>query len=177
MPRHEQHGEAAAGAPGDLLAVVAEPLRMHAPIGDRWLTGGYGNDSAMPPIGGAGLRTLSPTDGGCGRVPPDDDDLSLPLVRAKRILEVLRAPTDRRRVGTCNWPIWRLTRRLGDQDSDGIPPRHSATRRYFKSGGLQLGASIRGSTSRSTVMPRPAAVARAQLARTESGSRRRRRAP
>jgi Ser/Thr protein kinase RdoA (MazF antagonist) len=33
-------------------------------------------------------------DGG-GRMPGDDEDLILPLVRAKRILEVLRAPTDR----------------------------------------------------------------------------------
>jgi Ser/Thr protein kinase RdoA (MazF antagonist) len=33
-------------------------------------------------------------DGG-GRMSGDDDDLILPLVRAKRILEVLRAPTDR----------------------------------------------------------------------------------
>jgi Ser/Thr protein kinase RdoA (MazF antagonist) len=30
-----------------------------------------------------------------GPVPPDEDDLIVPLVRAKRILEVLRAPTDR----------------------------------------------------------------------------------
>jgi len=28
-------------------------------------------------------------------MPGDDDDLILPLVRPKRILEVLRAPTDR----------------------------------------------------------------------------------
>lgn len=33
-------------------------------------------------------------DGG-GRAAGDDDDLLVPLVRAKRILEVLRAPTDR----------------------------------------------------------------------------------
>jgi Ser/Thr protein kinase RdoA (MazF antagonist) len=33
--------------------------------------------------------------GGGGRVPAEDDDLILPLVRGKRILEVLRAPTDR----------------------------------------------------------------------------------
>jgi Ser/Thr protein kinase RdoA (MazF antagonist) len=30
-----------------------------------------------------------------GRVPPEEDDLILPLLRVKRILEVLRAPTDR----------------------------------------------------------------------------------
>jgi Ser/Thr protein kinase RdoA (MazF antagonist) len=30
-----------------------------------------------------------------GRVPPDEDDLIRPLLRVKRILEVLRAPTDR----------------------------------------------------------------------------------
>ncbi len=30
-----------------------------------------------------------------GRVPPEEDDLIIPLIRAKRILEVLRAPTDR----------------------------------------------------------------------------------
>jgi Ser/Thr protein kinase RdoA (MazF antagonist) len=30
-----------------------------------------------------------------GRVPPDEDDLIIPLIGAKRILEVLRAPTDR----------------------------------------------------------------------------------
>lgn len=30
-----------------------------------------------------------------GRVPPAEDDLLVPLIRAKRILEVLRAPTDR----------------------------------------------------------------------------------
>jgi Ser/Thr protein kinase RdoA (MazF antagonist) len=30
-----------------------------------------------------------------GRVPQDEDDLIVPLIRAKRILEVLRAPTDR----------------------------------------------------------------------------------
>jgi Ser/Thr protein kinase RdoA (MazF antagonist) len=33
--------------------------------------------------------------GAGGRVPAEEDDLILPLVRAKRILEVLRAPTDR----------------------------------------------------------------------------------
>ena len=30
-----------------------------------------------------------------GRVPPEEDDLIVPLLRVKRILEVLRAPTDR----------------------------------------------------------------------------------
>jgi len=30
-----------------------------------------------------------------GRVPPEGDDLIVPLLRIKRILEVLRAPTDR----------------------------------------------------------------------------------
>jgi Ser/Thr protein kinase RdoA (MazF antagonist) len=30
-----------------------------------------------------------------GRVPPQEDDLIVPLLRVKRILEVLRAPTDR----------------------------------------------------------------------------------
>ena len=30
-----------------------------------------------------------------GRVPPEEDDLIVPLIRTKRILEVLRAPTDR----------------------------------------------------------------------------------
>ena len=30
-----------------------------------------------------------------GRVPPSEDDLLIPLIRAKRVLEVLRAPTDR----------------------------------------------------------------------------------
>jgi Ser/Thr protein kinase RdoA (MazF antagonist) len=33
--------------------------------------------------------------GAGGRVPAEEDDLILPLLRAKRILEVLRAPTDR----------------------------------------------------------------------------------
>jgi hypothetical protein len=28
-------------------------------------------------------------------VPPDEDDLIVPLIRGRRILEVLRAPTDR----------------------------------------------------------------------------------
>jgi hypothetical protein len=30
-----------------------------------------------------------------GRVPPEEDDLIVPLLQVKRILEVLRAPTDR----------------------------------------------------------------------------------
>jgi hypothetical protein len=30
-----------------------------------------------------------------GTVPPDEDELLRPLIRVKRILEVLRAPTDR----------------------------------------------------------------------------------
>ena len=30
-----------------------------------------------------------------GRVPPEEDDLIVPLLRGKRVLEVLRAPTDR----------------------------------------------------------------------------------
>ena len=30
-----------------------------------------------------------------GQVPPDEDDLIVPLLKVKRILEVLRAPTDR----------------------------------------------------------------------------------
>ena len=30
-----------------------------------------------------------------GRLPPDEEELIIPLIRAKRILEVLRAPTDR----------------------------------------------------------------------------------
>lgn len=30
-----------------------------------------------------------------GVVPPDEDDLLIPLIRVKRVLEVLRAPTDR----------------------------------------------------------------------------------
>ncbi|HKX14276.1 MAG TPA: phosphotransferase, partial [Propionibacteriaceae bacterium] len=33
--------------------------------------------------------------GARGRVPPEEDDLIVPLLRVKRILEVLRAPTDR----------------------------------------------------------------------------------
>ena len=95
----------------DLLAVVAERFGLDAPISASRLTGGYANDVFL--LEGHDLATsLWPfcdiadwrraiTDfvtayrGAGGRVPAEEDDLILPLVRAKRILEVLRAPTDR----------------------------------------------------------------------------------
>ena len=95
MPRHDGTGPATAGVPEDLLAVVAERYGMHAPLTARWLTGGYGNESQCRRLAARGAGFVADGGGG-GRVPPDDDDRVLPLVRAKRILEVLRAPIDRR---------------------------------------------------------------------------------
>jgi Ser/Thr protein kinase RdoA (MazF antagonist) len=56
-----------------------------------------------------------------GPVPPHEDDLIVPLVRAKRLLEVLRAPTDRH-------PRWSLQRAnlraYSALISAGLPSRH-----------------------------------------------------
>jgi Ser/Thr protein kinase RdoA (MazF antagonist) len=54
--------------------------------------------------GEAGNRFVGAYRGAGGPVPPRDDDLLVPLLRVKRILEVLRAPTDRH-------PRWEHQRR------------------------------------------------------------------
>jgi hypothetical protein len=38
-----------------------------------------------------------------GPIPPDEDDLIVPLVRTRRVLEMLRAPTDRDPRWTSSW--------------------------------------------------------------------------
>jgi hypothetical protein len=45
--------------------------------------------------GAAAARFVAAYRAAGGTAAPDDDDVLLPLVRVKRILEVLRAPTDR----------------------------------------------------------------------------------
>jgi homoserine kinase type II len=54
--------------------------------------------------GAAAARFVAAYRGAGGTAAPDDDDVLLPLVRVKRILEVLRAPTDRE-------PRWEHQRR------------------------------------------------------------------
>jgi hypothetical protein len=99
-----------------LISEIGERYGMVSPITARRLTGGYANDvfrldadgpptvlHLKHPPGADGDRLhkravtefLTAYRAAGGTVPSDEDDLIVPLIRARRILEVLRAPTDR----------------------------------------------------------------------------------
>jgi hypothetical protein len=83
----------AASSPADLLAAGCPGVRSHNAASNPETHRGV-----LHYVGRRRRATESFVDSyraSGGRVSPEEDDLIVPLVRVKRILEVLRAPTDR----------------------------------------------------------------------------------
>jgi hypothetical protein len=107
--------DAARSPAGDLLPAITRAYGLTTPPHAQRLTGGYANEadidwlvwdvaSSLWPfcsMAGGELYTTAMEDfldsyrAAGGRLPTAEDDLIIPLLRAKRILEVLRAPSDR----------------------------------------------------------------------------------